>query len=75
MVARGYEHVYGVDEAGRGALAGPVIVAACAMPLDLDIPGIRDSKLLSLRRREQLYEILANHPRVSWAIDIVSSDR
>ena len=39
--------IAGVDEAGRGPLAGPVVAAACVVPLDLDIPGIDDSKKIS----------------------------
>ena len=44
----------GVDEAGRGALAGPVVAAAVALPAGRDIPGVRDSKLLSPARRAVL---------------------
>ena len=46
----------GVDEAGRGPLAGPVSVCACSMPLDAPIVGIDDSKKLSEKKREALYE-------------------
>ena len=46
----------GVDEAGRGPLAGPVSVCACSMPLDVPIVGIDDSKKLSEKKREALYE-------------------
>jgi ribonuclease HII len=46
----------GVDEVGRGPLAGPVVAAAVILPLDFDITGLRDSKKLSARQREGLYE-------------------
>ena len=39
--AKGVSFVYGIDEAGRGPLAGPVVAAACYVPLDLDLPGIQ----------------------------------
>ncbi|MFQ6676385.1 MAG: ribonuclease HII, partial [Fidelibacterota bacterium] len=48
--------VAGVDEAGRGPIAGPVVAAAVILPEDLTIPGVRDSKQLSENRRETLYE-------------------
>jgi ribonuclease HII len=48
--------VAGVDEAGRGPLAGPVVVAAVILPPDLRLPGINDSKKLSAAQREGLYE-------------------
>ena len=48
----------GVDEAGRGPLAGPVCAAAVILPPDLRIPGLDDSKKLTAKRREEIYEIL-----------------
>jgi ribonuclease HII len=52
----GYRAVAGVDEAGRGPLAGPVVAAAVILPRYLDIPGIDDSKKLTPAVREQLFE-------------------
>ena len=49
----------GVDEAGRGPLAGDVYAAAVILPLDAEIPGINDSKKLSEKKRDALYEWLA----------------
>ena len=57
----------GVDEAGRGPLAGPVVAAAVVMPPHVDIPGIGDSKALTAGRREALYEQLMAHPDVDCA--------
>ena len=54
----GYKNVCGIDEAGRGPLAGPVVVAACIMPPFLRIDGINDSKQLSEKKREELYKII-----------------
>lgn len=57
--AGGSELVAGVDEAGRGPLAGPVVAAAVILPRDLTIQGIDDSKKLSPRRREELFDLIA----------------
>jgi len=51
----GYRLIAGVDEAGRGPLAGPVVIGAVILPVDCRLPGINDSKILSLRQREKLY--------------------
>ena len=52
---RGLIHVAGVDEVGRGPLAGPVVAAAVVFPSNVSIAGIDDSKKLSARKRERLY--------------------
>ena len=52
----GYISVCGVDEAGRGPLAGPVVAAACILPIDCEIEGLNDSKKLSEKKREALFE-------------------
>jgi len=57
-IERGYRHVAGVDEAGRGPLAGPVVAGAVILPLPCKIEGLNDSKKLSFKKREQLYEII-----------------
>ena len=54
----GAEHVAGVDEAGRGPLAGPVVAAAVVLPRDLSIRGIDDSKKLTAERREELFGLI-----------------
>lgn len=64
--------IAGVDEAGRGCLAGPVVAAAVIMPADPPIPGVTDSKLLSAAQRERLAsEIRA--AAVSYAVGVVSA--
>ncbi len=55
---KGIEYVAGIDEAGRGPLAGPVVAAAVIFPHDIFIAGINDSKKCSPRRREELYPII-----------------
>jgi ribonuclease HII len=55
---QGYQKVAGIDEAGRGPLAGPVIAACVILPKDVVIEGIDDSKKLSPIRREELYDII-----------------
>ena len=57
-IARGLSLVAGVDEAGRGPLAGPVVAAAVILDPKNILPGLNDSKQLSAKRREQLYVIL-----------------
>ncbi|MFC1537560.1 ribonuclease HII [Gemmatimonadota bacterium] len=54
--SRGFKLVAGVDEAGRGPLAGPVVAAAVVFPSDCDCPHARDSKKLPVARREELYD-------------------
>jgi ribonuclease HII len=60
----------GIDEAGRGPLAGPVCAAACVLPEGLVIEGLNDSKKLSEKRREALYEQITTQA-VAWAVCLV----
>jgi ribonuclease HII len=55
---RGYKVVAGVDEAGRGPLAGPVVAAAVILPPDYENTDVRDSKQLSAKKRETLYQVI-----------------
>ncbi len=71
--AMGYGYVCGVDEVGRGPLAGPVVCAAVIMPLDDLIEGVDDSKKLSAKRREKLAPIIKARA-VSWAICRVEAE-
>lgn len=54
----GYRFICGVDEAGRGPLAGPVCAAAVILPMDIDIPGLNDSKKLTDKKRRELFPII-----------------
>ena len=58
IYSEGFSLLAGVDEAGRGPLAGPVCAAACILPRNLEIPGLNDSKKLSPQKREALYDVI-----------------
>jgi ribonuclease HII len=69
----GFVHVAGVDEVGRGCLAGPVVAAAVVLHPDKHIPGVCDSKLVPAAERERLYDrILAR--AVAWAVAAADPD-
>jgi ribonuclease HII len=55
---QGYQAVAGIDEAGRGPLAGPVVAAAVILPECFDLPGLNDSKQISEKKRNQLYPLI-----------------
>jgi ribonuclease HII len=65
----GYTYIAGIDEVGRGPLAGPVVAAAVILPEDAYIKGINDSKLLSAQKREQLYSIIIEKA-VAWSVGV-----
>ena len=67
------EYICGIDEVGRGPLAGPVVAAAVVLPKDCEILYINDSKKLSAKRREELY-IEIREKAVSIGIGIVSAE-
>ncbi|WP_035098248.1 ribonuclease HII [Anoxybacillus tepidamans] len=72
IYGQGISYIAGVDEVGRGPLAGPVVAAAVILPKDFYLPGLNDSKKLSEAKREQLFEhIQAN--AVAIGIGIVSA--
>lgn len=71
FLAQGYKYIAGVDEAGRGPLAGPVCVASVIMPLDDIIEGIDDSKKVPEKKREELYELI-KQKAISYSIEFVS---
>jgi ribonuclease HII len=68
----GAETVCGVDEAGAGPLMGPVYAAAVILPRELDIPGLNDSKKLTEKKREALYEVITTQA-VSWSVTRVEA--
>ncbi len=61
LLDKGYTYVCGVDEAGRGPLCGPVVAAACILPVGLYIEGLNDSKKLSPKKRKQVFEEIKKH--------------
>ena len=69
----GYRSICGVDEAGRGPLSGPVVAAACILPSGLEIPMLNDSKKLSPKRRELLYDEICEKA-ISYSIAMASPE-
>lgn len=71
--AQGFDLICGVDEAGRGPLAGPVCAAAVILPYGLEIPGLTDSKKLSDKKRRELVPIIQQEA-VSYGIGLASRE-
>ena len=69
--ARGFESVVGIDEVGRGAWAGPLMVGAAILPVERRIQGVRDSKLLTEPDRERLFDRIADWC-IAWSVGSVS---
>lgn len=65
--SNGFKNVCGVDEAGRGPLAGPVCAAAVILPHGLIIDGVNDSKKISEKKREQLFDIIKENS-IAWSV-------
>ncbi|WP_319470818.1 ribonuclease HII [uncultured Pseudodesulfovibrio sp.] len=61
--------IAGVDEAGRGCLAGPVVAGACILPEKYDLPGLNDSKQLTAQKREVLYDLIREQA-ITWSIGV-----
>lgn len=74
FLEKGYKYIAGVDEVGRGPLAGPVVTAAVIMNLENLIEGVDDSKKLSEKKRENLYEEILKKA-ISYKISFVSENR
>ena len=72
LLAKGYKYICGVDEVGRGPLAGPVCVAAVIMPMDNLIQGINDSKKVAKAKREKLYEQIKENA-IAYSIQMVDN--
>jgi ribonuclease HII len=70
-LSAGYKLVCGIDEAGRGPLAGPVYAAAVILPLGLQIEGLNDSKKISEKKREQLFDVICEKA-VDYSIGIAT---
>ena len=67
---KGYTYIAGIDEAGRGPLAGPVVAGAVILPKDCLLEGINDSKKISEKKREKLYDVIIENA-VAWGVGIV----
>ena len=73
LYEKGFNNICGIDEAGRGPLAGPVVVAGVIMPQDSMIEGVNDSKKVTEKRREKLYDLILNEA-ISYSVAIVGQD-
>ncbi len=70
---KGYKYICGIDEAGRGPLAGPVVVASVIMPENSMIEGVNDSKKVSEKKREKLYDLILEEA-ISYGVGIIGQD-
>ena len=64
---KGFKYICGIDEAGRGPLAGPVVVAGVIMPQDSMIEGVNDSKKVSEKKKKKLYDLIINEA-ISYSV-------
>ena len=71
IVAKGYKLIVGCDEAGRGPLCGPVVCAACILPIGYQNEDINDSKKLTEKKREKLFDVIIKDA-LSYAIVMIS---
>ncbi len=73
LYSQGTTSIAGIDEAGRGPLAGPVVVACVVMPKDSMIEGVNDSKKVSEKKREKLYEEIIKEA-IGYGVGIISQE-
>lgn len=73
LYAEGYQMICGVDEAGRGPLAGPVCAAAVILPKGLELPGLNDSKKLTDKKRRELFPIIKEQA-IAYGIGFASHE-
>lgn len=74
LYEKGIKYIAGIDEVGRGPLCGPVVACACILPLNYHLEGLNDSKKLTEKKREKLYEILIKDA-VSYGLGIIPPAR
>ena len=72
LYAGGVRLIAGIDEVGRGPLAGPVVAAAVILPADFDVLGVDDSKKLTGKKREELYDLITKYA-VSFSIGMIDN--
>ena len=70
---KGFKNICGIDEAGRGPLAGPVVVAGVIMPEDSMIEFVNDSKKVTEKRREKLYDVIMEEA-ISYCVSVIDQD-
>ena len=73
LYKKGFKNICGIDEAGRGPLAGPVVVAGVIMPENSMIEGVNDSKKVSEKKREKLYDLILEEA-ISYSVAIIGHD-
>lgn len=73
LYQKGFQKICGIDEAGRGPLAGPVVVAGVIMPQNSMIEGVNDSKKVSEKKREKLYDLILKEA-ISYSVAIIGQD-
>ena len=73
LYQKGFKNICGIDEAGRGPLAGPVVIAGVVMPQDSMIEGVNDSKKVSEKKREKLYDIILEEA-INYSVAIIGQD-
>ena len=73
LYTKGFKTIAGIDEAGRGPLAGPVVIASVIMPKDSMIEGVNDSKKVSEKKREKLYDLITKEA-ISYGVAIIGHD-
>ena len=71
---KGFKQICGIDEAGRGPLAGPVVACACIIPPNILISGIDDSKKLLPQKREEIFKQLVQDPRIIYSIGSIDAE-
>ena len=71
--SKGFKNICGIDEAGRGPLAGPVVIAGVIMPEDSMIEGVNDSKKVSEKKREKLYDKILEEA-ISYSVAVIGQD-
>ncbi len=73
LYQKGFQKICGIDEAGRGPLAGPVVVAGVIMPKDSKIEGVNDSKKVSEKKREKLYDLILEEA-IAYSVAVIGQD-
>lgn len=73
LKAQGSSRIAGIDEAGRGPLAGPVVAAACILPEGFLLPGLNDSKQVVEAEREKLYALITTLEACDWAVGLATA--
>jgi len=73
LLDAGYKCIVGMDEAGMGPLAGPIVVGGVSLPVEFDLPHLYDSKKLTQKRRETLYGLIKEQA-LAWAVAEASAD-